>query len=625
MSDLPRDILTDILSRLPAKSLGQFKSVSKYWLSLISSADFIKLHHRRALFDTNTNHSRVFIISTYSLHSVNFESPSCYEGVDDDDAKAIINLNDPLEKRINPLTPFSDGTRFYGLGYDFSINDYKMVRVSRSSSSNSVNTQVFNLKAGLWRTVQPTHMNINEPDEIGSFSNSAIHWIVRHMPHDGNFNKRETILSFDIKDEVFGEIVLPNGGENEESGFRCLGDLRGCLYAVYGGSDGVDMNVWVMKEYGVESSWSKVIKLDWFRFNCDYGMTPVCFTEEDDVVLDLDSWDGVRFNLKDNTIKRFKKCSTDWHFWVVKFEAMSNLPRDILTDILSRLPAKSVGQFKSVSKYWFSLISSADFIKLHHRRVLSDTNTNHSRVFIMSTHSLHSVNYESPSCYEGVNDDDDAKAIISLNDPLEKESVGEKELGSCYGLIFFVCYNDCILLWNPTTQKTRIIPDPITPFFDGTRFYGLGYDFSIDDYKMVRATRSSGFWCLGDLKGCLYAVYGGDGVDMDVWVMKEYGVESSWNDVFDFDSWDLFLNGALHWAANGDLQWTASGVVTLSFNWRIISLDLATETYGEVLQPVYDEGDKDLTLESLRERLCVLCNYRGFMGDEGLWSERFLD
>ncbi|XP_076922049.1 F-box/kelch-repeat protein At3g06240-like [Bidens hawaiensis] len=359
MYDLPRDILIDILSRLPAKSLGQFKSVSKYWLSFISSEDFIKLHHRRALSDTNMNHSRVLLRSSYSLHSINYESPSCYEGIDDDEnSRAIISLTDPRKKESfvekesgscygliffvcfdecvllwtpttektrlipGPVTPFPNATRFYGLGYDFSIDDYKMVNASRSISSNSISCQVFNLKTGLWRTVQTTHMSINDPDIIGSFSNGAIHWIVRHSPHDDGFNKREMILSFDIKDEIFMEIVLPNGGENEQSEFWCLGDLKGCLYAVYGGDNGVDMEMWVMKEYGIESSWSKVIKLDWIRFGCDYGMRPVFFTHEDDVVIDLDSWHLVRFNVKDNTIKRFKKCSTDWHLWVVYYETL---------------------------------------------------------------------------------------------------------------------------------------------------------------------------------------------------------------------------------------------------------------------------------------------------------------
>ncbi|KAJ0524529.1 putative F-box domain-containing protein [Helianthus annuus] len=337
MSNLPHDILIDILSRLPSKSLGQFKSVSKYWYSLISSLRFIKLHHCCALLDTNTNHSRVFIMSTHSLHSVNYESPSCYEGIDDDNnLNAIISLNDPLEKESvgekalgscyglvffvcyndvillwnpttqktrlipDPITPFSNAIRFYGLGYDHSIDDYKMVRASRSISSDTITSHVFSLKTGSWRTIQTAHMNINDPDEIGSFSNGAIHWIVRH---NGGLNNSETILSFNVKDERFLEIRLPNSGEseNEKSGFWSVGDL---------------------KEYGVERSWSKVIKLDWVRFSCDYGMMPVCFTHRDDVVIDLDSWDLVRFNVKENSYKRFKKCSTDWHFWVVYTETL---------------------------------------------------------------------------------------------------------------------------------------------------------------------------------------------------------------------------------------------------------------------------------------------------------------
>ena len=121
---------------------------------------------------------------------------------------------------------------------------------------------------------------------------------------------------------------------------------------------------------------------------------------------------------------------------------MRDLPRDVLIHILIRLPAKSLGQFKSVCKYWFSLISSADFVKLHHRLAILDID--HSRVLIESTYSLHSVSFTSLSCYYEGFDDDDANAIVSLNYPFEKESVVSKLRGSCYGLIYFVCYNECV-------------------------------------------------------------------------------------------------------------------------------------------------------------------------------------
>ncbi|KAK9072447.1 hypothetical protein SSX86_008881 [Deinandra increscens subsp. villosa] len=378
---LPHDIVIDILLRLPAKSLGRFKSVSKFWLSLISSADFIKSHVHRAVSDTNTNHTRVVMRSTHSLHSVNFESPSCYKDIDDDDhdydygygygydydddTKDIISLNDPsqTEKEMvaekgwgscyglvcflcyngcialwnpttqktrftpRPLTPFRNGSQFYGLGYDFSINDYKLVRCFQSDYSYPITSEVFNLKTGSWRTVPPPRITspvwtaIHEPDAIGSFSNGAIHWIRKHKPV--NSEKRETtILTFDIKNEVFSEILLPNGGKSEQRGFFSLGDLKGCLYAVYEGYFGVDMDVWVMKEYGVESSWSKVIKLDWTRFSCSYYMDPVCFTHDGNVVVRLDETRVVIYNLKEDTIKKFKKERSGCLDWVVYTESL---------------------------------------------------------------------------------------------------------------------------------------------------------------------------------------------------------------------------------------------------------------------------------------------------------------
>ncbi|PWA68632.1 F-box domain-containing protein [Artemisia annua] len=315
MRDLPRDVLIHILIRLPAKSLGQFKSVCKYWFSLISSADFVKLHHHQAISNTSTNHSRVFIMSCYSLHSANFASLSCYEGFNDDDTSAIVTLNNPLEKEPpthnyelmgscygliyfllkndcillwNPTTQekrlipdsstsFSDGTRFYGLGYDLKKDDYKMVRACHSISSKSISSEVFNLKTGSWRTVQVSRIDINRPEEIETFSNGAVHWLVKSVCGS---DKTDTILSFDMKEEIFKEIVLPNFTRSESAVFVDLGDLKGCLYAVYGGDNGVDLNFWVMKEYGVESSWSMMIRLNCVEFDSDYYMWPVCFTHE---------------------------------------------------------------------------------------------------------------------------------------------------------------------------------------------------------------------------------------------------------------------------------------------------------------------------------------------------------
>ncbi|KAL5730446.1 hypothetical protein ACHQM5_003264 [Ranunculus cassubicifolius] len=46
---VPEDVMVDILSRLPAKSLIRFKTVCKTWYNLVHQPDFTKLHLSRAI------------------------------------------------------------------------------------------------------------------------------------------------------------------------------------------------------------------------------------------------------------------------------------------------------------------------------------------------------------------------------------------------------------------------------------------------------------------------------------------------------------------------------------------------------------------------------------------------
>ena len=57
--ELPQEIITNILSRLPIKSLLQFKSVSKLWLSLISNPQFVELHLKQ-MKENNTIKHRIY-------------------------------------------------------------------------------------------------------------------------------------------------------------------------------------------------------------------------------------------------------------------------------------------------------------------------------------------------------------------------------------------------------------------------------------------------------------------------------------------------------------------------------------------------------------------------------------
>ncbi|PWA96611.1 F-box associated interaction domain-containing protein [Artemisia annua] len=140
-------------------------------------------------------------------------------------------------------------------------------------------------------------------------------------------------------------------------------------------------------------------------------------------------------------------------------------------------------------------------------------------------------------------------------------------IGSCNGF-FCIVDKDTLTIDNPSTRIHKRLP------FSGFRFadYAFGYDDSTDDYKVVSVSL--------DNKAKIYSLKAG-----------------SWkhiNDVPHISPWchrGTFSNGAFHWMVRICKESMSSYQLT-----NIVSLDLATETFGEVSPPVYDdEFDRSCT------------------------------
>ncbi|GFS30487.1 hypothetical protein Acr_00g0012160 [Actinidia rufa] len=151
------------------------------------------------------------------------------------------------------------------------------------------------------------------------------------------------------------------------------------------------------------------------------------------------------------------------------------LPQDLLMEILSRLPVKSLLRLKSVSKYWFSLIQNPSFIHLHHNCskkkdclvVMRHRNDCDGNLILSSvpdktpTHDL----FES---FEGLNLKD-VNLIASSN-----------------GLFFLAhFYKPKFVICNPATKEFRILPDPFH-HARHTSHLGFVFDPNTKDYKVVR-------------------------------------------------------------------------------------------------------------------------------------------
>ena len=183
--------------------------------------------------------------------------------------------------------------------------------------------------------------------------------------------------------------------------------------------------------------------------------------------------------------------------------------------------------------------------------------------------------------------DKSANNTLLLENPIQ-QTRGFRIVGSCNGLMCLFGVDDYTLfIYNPSTRTTNILP----PSKQGAGwlgvFYGFGYDETTHDYKVVKIWRYDRPW------------------PYSVWDTMIYSLKAgSWKEIDCFPSVNpandgKFLNGALHWVT-GDAS---------SGSEDIVDLDLGKETYGEVLQPEYNEGSKRLTLGILGECLCVLCNY----------------
>ena len=62
---LPNEVMTEILARLPAKSVGRFRCVSRGWSAMLSSDYFIDLHRQRA---NRPDHLRLLLTANGSSY-----------------------------------------------------------------------------------------------------------------------------------------------------------------------------------------------------------------------------------------------------------------------------------------------------------------------------------------------------------------------------------------------------------------------------------------------------------------------------------------------------------------------------------------------------------------------------
>lgn len=272
---IPHEIIFEILLRLPVKLLCRFKCVSSSWLALISDPQFVMLqlhrNKRRNLILSNLsgNSAYNYSIDEEKLVSVELDFP-LEQDANRDGSRYLVRIvgfcnglvcTTPKPKIffvLNPLTreskripdvPFEPFPRssddLYGFGC--TAEDCKFIKVSFGLKPN-MSVAIFSLWMNSWRRVLASGYTcplINVPRTL---TNEALHW--RLQKHGGDF----VLAAFDLVEERFKEFPLPDASTS----FRFFGTgvLGDCLCLQF--FKGKMKEHWIMKEYGVKESWTRV-------------------------------------------------------------------------------------------------------------------------------------------------------------------------------------------------------------------------------------------------------------------------------------------------------------------------------------------------------------------------------
>ncbi|KAL9416513.1 hypothetical protein AB3S75_039666 [Citrus x aurantiifolia] len=312
MSSLPLDLISDILSRLPVKPLLRFRCVSKCFCSLIDSQDFVKLHLNQAI-ETNsglslivptlTSDNKFFSLELDSVDNpVEIEYPfkkynrghtsvigCCHGLLAMFNRRLGMSVFNPTTKKFKLFPQFwsdcytdymTNNFHFDGFGYDASTDDYKLVRIIQSYKVDYLEVIIYSLKADTWRRTREFPYYILDDRCNGVFIAGALHWLAaRGSVRTG----QNMILAFDLKSEKFYEVQQPHG---MKGGFCSqVGVLRGCLWINSYYHDEPRCDIWVMKEYGSQQSWSKLCSFSKMLHETCYYTEAFAFSKDGDKAL----------------------------------------------------------------------------------------------------------------------------------------------------------------------------------------------------------------------------------------------------------------------------------------------------------------------------------------------------
>ncbi|KAL4345117.1 hypothetical protein HN51_063116 [Arachis hypogaea] len=287
-----------------------------------------------------------------------------------------------------------------------------------------------------------------------------------------------------------------------------------------------------------------------------------------------------------------------------------NLPNDLVLNILSRLPVKSLKRFSCVQKSWANLLEDPHFVDMYYENLTSKTrdsclllnqhvpNTVESNLF-----SLFGERYEN-------------RVKFDWPSPFHQDNETVIVVGSCVNGT--ICLQQVsmidtttsikVLLWTPKTKEFKVVPPSLTAEPE-LRFQititGFGYDHVTDDYKLIQnvlvhALNNDYAEVNPPLPGQFWQIYS---VKSNCW--RNLDLEMTC-DVFPQSvGLAVYLNGVCHWLAIEDNNQEPYDTEVL-----LVSFDMSSEMFVTTPISRYNHHDFcDRYLVVLKESVAVISTF----------------
>lgn len=343
--DLTEDLVAEILSRIPIKTISRWKCVCKRWHKILSEPYFANLHLSRlpaGLITSRHNTKEYAIFSLAELddkpghHGIHHEPLMSFDPLLSDYGhwKLCGSVNgliclwryhyacicNPITREYIVLSnpEYIKTTPTYGFGLVKSSNEYKVVCfyeefTSKKHLAKSL-CEVYTLGTGKWRNLGQVSFLVNCGSHGRQFVSGNLYWFgstdgifvrgnLHWLVYDQKATNHERVCTFDLEKEVFQLSASPQPGDNV--GYRTLGMLGECL-CICDSMLGSEYVIWVMKDYGKKESWSKEIVIQHDSPSMKHLLIHPIKVFKDGSILLLTYWSLFTYDPANNTIQDHK-------------------------------------------------------------------------------------------------------------------------------------------------------------------------------------------------------------------------------------------------------------------------------------------------------------------------------